>query len=67
VVTDTKNEQLDSFALLGDDREFVQVNPYQVHVVLNPSDETCELLVISSEEYNPEDTDTYRAEEDNNA
>jgi len=43
-------------------KEFVIVNPYEVHVVLNPSNRECELLIISSEEYDPENTDTIKEE-----
>jgi len=62
VATDVRTGQQRSIVLDGANREFVIVNPYEVHVVLNPSDVECELLIISSEEYDPEnpDTITYR-------
>ncbi len=38
----------------------VPIKPYESHTVANFSDsEVCELLVIVSEEYKPEDSDTY--------
>ena len=54
--------QINAIELDDTKREFVIVNPYEVHTVLNPNDAECELLVISSEEYDPEnpDTITYR-------
>ena len=63
VATDIRTKQQRSTLLSEDSREFVPVEPYETHVVLNPSDCECELLVISSEEYDPENPDTikYRA------
>lgn len=51
-----------SLALDDAHKEFVGINSYEAHIVLNPYDQECELLVISSGEYDPEnpDTVTYR-------
>lgn len=44
-------------------REFMLIKPYESHLVRNSSkSEVCELLVIVSEEYNPEDPDTFKQE-----
>jgi UDP-2-acetamido-2,6-beta-L-arabino-hexul-4-ose reductase len=50
--------QLTAIELSDTNRVFVSVNPREAHIVLNHHDCTCELLVISSEEYNPENPDT---------
>ena len=52
--------QVTSYSLDDESKEFVIVRPDQVHIVLNPYDRECELLVISSEEYDPENTDTIK-------
>lgn len=40
--------------------EFLLINPYEYHLVRNFSkSDTCELLIIASEIYNPEDADTF--------
>ena len=54
--------QLDAIELSDVSREFVEVCPYEVHTVLNPHDQECELLAISSEEYDPENPDTIKYE-----
>jgi len=51
-----------SATLVEDEREFVKVSPYFLHTVLNPHDVACELLIISSEEYDPDDPDTVKYE-----
>ncbi len=38
--------------------EFVEIMPYESHKVINTGDDLCELLVIVSEVFNPEDADT---------
>jgi len=43
-------------------KEFIIVNPYEAHTVLNPHDQKCELLVISSEEYDLDNSDTIKWE-----
>ena len=44
-------------------REFAKVEPYESHSVTNPDkSEECELLIIISEEYNPDDPDTFKYE-----
>jgi len=62
VATDVRTGRQRSIVLDDADREFVIVNPYEAHIVLNPSDVECELLIISSEEYDPENTDTIKYE-----
>jgi UDP-2-acetamido-2,6-beta-L-arabino-hexul-4-ose reductase len=47
----------------GLNREFVVVEPYHTHIVSNPSStQECELLIINSEEYREEDSDTFKYE-----
>ena len=62
VTTNIRTGKQESVGLNEDNREFVLVNPYDAHVVLNPYEQECELLVISSEEYDPENPDTIRYE-----
>ena len=49
-----------SITLDENSKKFVMVNPYESHVVLNPSDIECELLVICNEEYDPDNPDTVK-------
>ena len=49
-----------SITLDENSKKFVLVNPYESHVVLNPSDIECELLVICNEEYDPDNPDTVK-------
>jgi len=52
-----------AYADLGEThKEFVPVNPYEVHTVVNYGDRECELLIISSEEYDDKDPDTVKYE-----
>ena len=60
VATDARTGKQRNIVLEDSNREFVIVNPYEVHIVLNPSDQECELLIISSEEYAPENPDTIK-------
>ena len=60
VCTDTRTEKQRSITLEDSNREFQIVSPYESHIVLNPHDKECELLVISNEEYDPENPDTIR-------
>jgi len=61
VLTNPEGEQLGSGIILSNkSREFVVVKPYEVHTVLNPSGQECELLVICNEEYDPKNPDTIR-------
>ena len=62
VATDVRTGQQRSITLKDDNREFVIVNPYEEHTVLNPHDQECELLIICNEEYDPDDTDTIKWE-----
>jgi dTDP-4-dehydrorhamnose 3,5-epimerase-like enzyme len=39
--------------------EFVLINPYESHSITNLGDELCEVLIIVSESYDPENPDTY--------
>jgi len=44
-------------------REFILVRPFENHIVTNLSKHNdCELLTIISEQYNPEDPDTFKPE-----
>lgn len=58
VLQSPEGKQIGALSLDDNERQFAKVLPGEVHTVLNPHDQECELLVISSEEYNPEDTDT---------
>lgn len=49
--------------LVDTNREFVKVEPYENHVVVNDGLEVCELLIIISEEYDEGDPDTLRPDE----
>ena len=62
VLTDTDGRQVDGITLSAKRREFIAVNSYEGHTVLNPSNQECELLIISSEEYDPENSDTIKYE-----
>ena len=44
-------------------REFIKVEPWENHFVTNTGEDDCELLIIISEEYDPEDTDTFKPDE----
>ena len=63
IATDVRTMEQRSVVLEGSNREFQIVNPYEVHVVLNPHDRECELLVIPSEEYDDSNPDTIKYEE----
>jgi UDP-2-acetamido-2,6-beta-L-arabino-hexul-4-ose reductase len=60
ILIDISNKQRRTVVLTGDHRECVEVNPYKSHTVQNCSDQECELLVISSEEYDPDNPDTIK-------
>jgi len=45
--------------------EFVEVMPYESHKVINTGDDLCELLVIISEPFDPENPDTIEYKEGN--
>jgi len=62
VATDVRTGRQRSIVLDDADREFVIVNPYEAHIVLNPSDVECELLIIVSEEYDLGNPDTIKYE-----
>jgi UDP-2-acetamido-2,6-beta-L-arabino-hexul-4-ose reductase len=58
VTTNVWSKQQRNIVMDDSNKEFVIINPYEAHVVLNLSDKECELLVISSSEYDPDNTDT---------
>jgi len=60
VATDVRTGQQRSIVLDDAGREFVIVNPYEAHIVLNPSGVECELLVICNEEYDLGNPDTIK-------
>ncbi len=62
IIAGTDGIQTDSLLLDSCHREFIPVNPYEVHTILNAGNQGCELLVISSEEYDPENPDTIKYE-----
>lgn len=44
-------------------RKFIKVNPFEIHILRNLDNSSdCELLIIVSEEYNPDDPDTFKGE-----
>jgi len=50
-----------SIILDGDKSEFVLISPYEKHTVVNAGClQVCELLIIASEDYKPEDSDTFK-------
>ena len=59
-VINVKTGKPRSITLDENSKKFVMVNPYESHVVLNPSDIECELLVICNEEYDPDNPDTVK-------
>ena len=56
--TDLRTGKHHGIVLLGEDKEFVAVEPYHFHSVVNIGDGECELLIIASEEYDEDDPDT---------
>ena len=60
VCANVRTEGRRSVTLDSGNKEFALVSPYESHVVLNPYEQECELLVISSEEFDPENTDTIK-------
>ena len=62
VLQSPEGKQLVSLFLDDNKRQFFKVLPGEVHTVLNPHDQECELLVISSEEYDLENPDTIKYE-----
>ncbi len=58
VCTDVRTGKQRSIVLDEHSKEFVIVNPYEAHIILNPHDRECELLIICNEEYDPENPDT---------
>lgn len=58
VATEVGTGQWRSLVLSADKREFIAINPYEAHTVLNNSDQECELLVICDKVYDPENPDT---------
>jgi len=60
-MTNVKDGTTRVVLLDGSKQEFILIKPYESHIVRNFSkSEVCELLIIASEEYNPEDTDTFK-------
>ncbi len=63
VVENVKDGARRVLSLKDTHRKFVLIKPYENHTVLNlGSSKICELLVIASEEYNPENPDTFEVE-----
>lgn len=63
VLTDTDGVQKAGIQLSDTNRRLIGVSPYDVHTVLNPHDQECELLVICNEEYDPDNPDTIKYQE----
>ena len=62
ICTEGRTGEQRSIILEDSIKEFQIVNPYESHIVLNPHDKECELLVLCSEEYDPENPDTIKYE-----
>ena len=62
-MTNVKDGTTRVVILDGSKQEFTLIKPFESHIVKNFSkSEVCELLIIASEEYDPEDPDTFRSE-----
>ena len=62
IIANTDGVQMSNLLLDSCRKEFIPVKPYEVHTILNAGDQECELLVISSEEYDPDNPDTIKYE-----
>ena len=59
-MTDIRDNTKRTVIMEENEQEFICVKPYESHIVHNLSESTvCELLVIISEPYNPDDADTF--------
>ncbi|MCK9600728.1 MAG: WxcM-like domain-containing protein [Sphaerochaeta sp.] len=65
ITTNVRTGKQSGITLSGNNREFVTIDPYEAHIILNPYDRECELLIICNEEYDPDnaDTITYKAKQ----
>jgi UDP-2-acetamido-2,6-beta-L-arabino-hexul-4-ose reductase len=60
-LNNVQDQSTKSIILDESTREFIRVEPYENHVLVNfSSNMVCELLVIISEEFNPDDPDTIK-------
>jgi UDP-2-acetamido-2,6-beta-L-arabino-hexul-4-ose reductase len=57
---DVRTGEKREVVMQGNSREFVLVEPYESHTVENTTEYGCELLVICSEEYDPDNADTIK-------
>lgn len=62
VTADIRSKQWRGVILDDANREFIIISPYEAHVVINTGDQECELLVITSDEYDPDNPDTIKFE-----
>ena len=63
-ITNVKDGTMRAVILEDSKKEFILIKPYESHLVRNFSkSDICELLVIVSEEYSPEDPDTFKSED----
>ena len=61
---DVGNNKEKRIILESSHKEFVKVHPFENHILTNlGEDEDCELLIIISEEFDPDDADTYTSKE----
>ena len=60
---DVRSEEQRIIDLSATSKEFVLVAPFEGHTVMNQGEGDCELLVISSVEYDPKNPDTYKQQE----
>ncbi len=64
-ITGVKSGTKVSILLDENNKAFIKIHPYESHSVRNMSDKNvCDLLVIASEEYNPNDDDTFKWKDD---
>ena len=60
-ITDIKNKECRKVIMDPSKKEFVKVGPFENHVLKNLSEtKNCEVLIIVSEEFNPENPDTHK-------
>lgn len=63
VVQGALDDSFQQISLSDSKKEFVSVGVYKVHTVVNTSlSEVCKVLIIASEEYDPNDPDTIKFE-----
>ena len=63
-ITNIKDGTKRKIILNENKKEFLKINPFENHVVKNlDNNKDCELIIITDEEYNEDDPDTYKIKE----